>query len=96
MTVATRRDRLEARLERARARVLKHMAGASVALAAEQTKLAESRLGDLYEAAAEYAELVAEVLSRPPPRRGRGGLAQRTRSRAEGDSRSAPNKVRQH
>jgi hypothetical protein len=63
--VATRQQRLENRLERA-------LAGASIALAAEQTKLAERRLGDLYEAAAEYAELVTEALSRPLPRRRRG------------------------
>jgi hypothetical protein len=67
----TRRQRIENRLERARARVFEHMAGASVALTARQQKLAERRLGDLFEAAREYAELVAEALA-PPPRRRRG------------------------
>ena len=71
--MATRQQRMEARLERARARVFERLAGASVALAAQQAKLAERRPGDLYEAAAEYAELVAEVLARPEPRRRRGG-----------------------
>ena len=85
--MATRLKRLEARLERARARVFEHIAGASVALAARQQKLAERRLEKLYDAATEYIELVAKLWYRPLPRR--------TRSQTEGDSPSAANKVRQ-
>jgi hypothetical protein len=60
---------MENRLERARARVFECVAGASVALTARQQKLAERRLGQLYQAAREYAELVAEALLSPPRRR---------------------------
>jgi hypothetical protein len=80
-------QRLEDRLERARARIFERMAGALVALSARQQRLAERRLGEVYEAAAELCELVAELRVRPLPRH--------TRSRAEGDSPSAANKVRQ-
>ena len=86
MTVATRLQRLESRLERARARLFEHMAGACVALAARQQKLAERRLEKLYDAATEYIELVAELRDRP--------LSRRMRLRAVGDSPSAANKVR--
>ena len=84
--MATRQQRLEARLERARARLFEHMAGACVALNARQERLAERRLAKLYDAATEYIELVAELRDR--------SLSRRTHLRAAGASPSA-NKVRQ-
>jgi hypothetical protein len=75
----TRKQRLEGRLERARARLVDHIAGASVAMTARQQRLAERRLAKLYDAATEFIELVVELRERPRPRR--------TRSRAGGDSR---------
>jgi hypothetical protein len=86
--VATRLQRLEARLERARARLFEHLAGACVALNARQERLAERRLAKLYDAATEFIEFVAKLRERPRLRL--------TPSRVEGDRRSAANKVRQH
>jgi hypothetical protein len=67
--MTTRRQRLENRLDRARARVFEHLAAVSAALLADKASVAGRLMEELIQSAQQYAELVAEVLSRRQPHR---------------------------